>query len=176
MPTFPITVTTTPVSSQRKVCCALHTEFLSRQPGLCKLGELLFGGICVGLMITYGTPVWMTLGIAYPLFLVNSSAALLFTSVSLFCYLISEHTYRAIRTTVLEIFQNATASVLYAVGSGFLLMHASFFLWPMYIIIPYFQAYPALMTAGVFGSLCSFIHAIDAYCAYRTFRRIRFTP
>ncbi|GFV78296.1 transposable element Tcb2 transposase [Trichonephila clavipes] len=109
----------------------------------------LFGGICVGLMITYGTPVWMTLGIAYPLFLVNSSAALLFTSVSLFCYLISEHTYRAIRTTVLEIFQNATASVLYAVGSAFLLMHTTFFLWPMYIIIPYFQAYPALMTAGV---------------------------
>ncbi|GFU20940.1 protein singles bar, partial [Nephila pilipes] len=99
-------------------------------------------------MITYGTPVWMTLGIAYPLFLVNASAALLSTSVSLFCYLISEHTYRAIRTTVLEIFQNATASVLYAVGSAFLLMHTTFFLWPMYIIIPYFQAYPALMTAG----------------------------
>ncbi|GIY91014.1 protein singles bar [Caerostris darwini] len=99
---MPITITTTtPVANQRKLCCALHTEFLSKQPGLCKLGELLFGGICVGLMITYGTPVWMTLGIAYPLFLVNSSAALLFTSVSLFCYLISEHTYRAIRTTVL---------------------------------------------------------------------------
>ncbi|KAG8196512.1 hypothetical protein JTE90_012326 [Oedothorax gibbosus] len=174
MPVVPVTIINGHVAtSQRKVCCALHTDFLARQPGLCKLGELLFGGICVGLMITYGTPVWITLGVAYPLFLVTSSAALVSTSVLLFCYLVSEHTYRAIRTTVLEIFQNLTASVLYAVGSAFLLMHTTFFLWPMYIIIPYFQAYPALMTAGVFGCLSSFVHAVDAYCAYRTFRSIR---
>ncbi|GFV78294.1 hypothetical protein TNCV_94541 [Trichonephila clavipes] len=41
-PNMPITITTaTPVNNQRKLCCTLHTEFLSRQPGLCKLGELV---------------------------------------------------------------------------------------------------------------------------------------
>ncbi|XP_035227931.1 protein singles bar-like [Stegodyphus dumicola] len=144
-----IPITRTQVVTQRKACCALYTDFLTTQPGLCKLGELLFGGICVGLMITYGSPMYLTLGVAYPLFLVNSSAALLFASVTLFCYLISEHTFRVIRTTILEIVQNIVAAILYSVGSAFLIMHTTLFLWPMYIIIPYFQAYPALMTAGV---------------------------
>ncbi|GFT20042.1 hypothetical protein NPIL_97161 [Nephila pilipes] len=41
MPNIPISITTTtPITNQRKLCCALHTEFLSRQPGLCKLAEL----------------------------------------------------------------------------------------------------------------------------------------
>ncbi|XP_015930762.1 protein singles bar [Parasteatoda tepidariorum] len=171
MPT--IMMTTMPAVTQQKQCCSLHTDFLSRQTGLCKLAEIIFGGICVGLMITFGTPVWMTLGIAYPIFLVNASASLISTSVSLFCYITSEYTYRAVRTTVLEVYQNAVAAILYAVGSSFLIMQTSFFLWPMYIIIPYFQAYPALMTAGVFGCLCSFIHAVDSYCAYKTFRSVR---
>ncbi|XP_054721044.1 protein singles bar-like [Uloborus diversus] len=166
-----VAITRTDIAAQRRVCC--YTDFLSTQPGLCKLGELVFGGICVGLMITYGTPVWLTLGLAYPLFLVNSSAALLFTSISLFCYIISEHSYRVIRTTILELVQNGVAAILYAVASAFLIMHTSFFLWPMYIIIPYFQAYPALMTAGVFGCLSAGIHAIDCYFAYRTFKSFR---
>lgn len=171
MPTIPITRTHSLVHP--KGCCAFHTEFLQTQAGICKLGELIFGAICVGLMITYGTPVWMTLGMAYPLFLINSSAALLGTSVCLFSYLISANTFRAMRTTVFEIVQNSVSAILYAGGSTFLILQTSILLWPLYILIPYFQAYPALMTAGVLGCISSAIHAIDAYFAYRAFRSAR---
>ncbi|XP_023210155.1 protein singles bar-like isoform X1 [Centruroides sculpturatus] len=170
MPTVVVTRPQTQVP-QSGCCSCLHTAFLSERVGVCKLAEVLFGGICLGLVFTYGTPIWLLLGPSYALFITSSAAAVIGATVALFSYLISAHTYRTVRSTVYEIVQNVVASILYISASVFLLIQTSVFLWPMYLIIPYFQAYPALMTAGVFGIASCLIHIYDAYHAYKSFKQ-----
>ncbi|XP_013787258.2 protein singles bar-like [Limulus polyphemus] len=158
---------------QRRCYSIIHTEFLTTQPGICKVGEVVLGGICLGLTITYGTPVWLLLGPAYGFFLTTASATFLGAAVTLLSYLLSSHTFRAARTTILETVQNSVASMLYTGSSIFLLIRTYFILWPLYLVTPYFQAYPAMMAVSVFGLVAALVHAIDAVCAHRAFKQRR---
>ncbi|UYV84300.1 hypothetical protein LAZ67_X001775 [Cordylochernes scorpioides] len=109
----------------------------------------LFGSISLSLVLTYGTPVWLMLGLAYPLFLVATASSLLSSAMLSFSYLLSAHTFAAVRSTWLEVLQNCACCGLLATGSGILGLHTTLFLWPMYLIIPYFQSYPAMLAATV---------------------------
>lgn len=141
MPTVIVTRPQTQVP-QSGCCSCLHTAFLSERVGVCKLAEIAFGGICLGLVFTYGSPS----GPFYELFVTSSAAGVVGAAVALFSYLISAQTYRTVRSTVYEIVQNVVASAMYISSSIFLLIQTLLFLWPKYLIIPYFQAYPAMMT------------------------------
>ncbi|XP_076337817.1 protein singles bar-like isoform X2 [Tachypleus tridentatus] len=136
-----------------------------------KITAAVLGGICLGLTITYGTPVWLLLGPAYGLFLTTASATFFGAAVTFLSYLLSSHTFRAIRTTILETVQNIIASILYTGASIFLLIRTSFILWPLYLVTPYFQAYPAMMAVSVFGLVAALVHAVDAVCAQRAFKQ-----
>ncbi|KAG0416467.1 hypothetical protein HPB47_006366 [Ixodes persulcatus] len=68
---------------------------------------------------------------------------------------------------VVETVQNGVSFLLLSSSSAFLLVQTSFFLWPLYLLTPFFQAYPAMMAAGVLGCVGSAIHCFDAILAFR---------
>ncbi|KAH9361169.1 hypothetical protein HPB48_020843 [Haemaphysalis longicornis] len=105
--------------------------------------------ISLCLILWYGTPVWLLLGPAYPFYLTAVTCSLMGSATFLLAYLVSRNTFLVTRTTVLETIQNGVSFLLLAGSSSFLLVQTSFFLWPMYLLIPFFQAYPAMMAAGV---------------------------
>ncbi|UYV84302.1 hypothetical protein LAZ67_X001778 [Cordylochernes scorpioides] len=106
---------------------------------------------------------------------------LLSSAMLSFSYLLSAHTFAAVRSTwlvvyiafrracvVQEVLQNCACCGLLATGSGILGLHTTLFLWPMYLIIPYFQSYPAMLAATICGSVCALVHGIDAIIAFRS--------
>ncbi|GAB6030441.1 hypothetical protein CHUAL_007311 [Chamberlinius hualienensis] len=157
-------------SSSNRKCCCLNVSFLTTNRGMFKLAEAILGGICQSLLVNYGSGVGYLLGNCYTVFLTNASACLLTTTLLLVSYLVSEPTLRAIRKSVFEIIFNVVAAWLYLGAASYLLVMTSLILWPLYIITPFFQAYPALTAASSFGIVLALVHAVDAYYAIKAYR------
>ncbi|XP_077535248.1 uncharacterized protein LOC144147077 [Haemaphysalis longicornis] len=157
----------------------LLSSGVNHQPGS-RYREQVFQGkvtvsalssISLCLILWYGTPVWLLLGPAYPFYLTAVTCSLMGSATFLLAYLVSRNTFLVTRTTVLETIQNGVSFLLLAGSSSFLLVQTSFFLWPMYLLIPFFQAYPAMMAAGVLGATAAAVHFMDSILACRNIRQ-----
>lgn len=152
-------------------CGCLNLAVFNTRAGLYKVLETALSSISLCLILWYGTPVWLLLGPAYPFYLTAVTCSLMGSATFLLAYLVSRNTFLVTRTTVLETIQNGVSFLLLAGSSSFLLVQTSFFLWPMYLLIPFFQAYPAMMAAGVLGATAAAVHFMDSILACRNIRQ-----
>ncbi|CAM1331738.1 Uncharacterised protein r2_g4063 [Pycnogonum litorale] len=155
----------------KDICCRLNTKFLVQQSGFCKILEIICCGVCLTLCLNFGGSVASILGASYYLFITISSSLVTNTTLLTLTYILSQSSYLVIRSnSIFEWFFNLTAAILYLIGSTYLLVISRLVLWPMYLVIPYFQPFPAITAASFIGYLCSIVYAIDFYYAYRFYK------
>ncbi|KAH7981026.1 hypothetical protein HPB49_021016 [Dermacentor silvarum] len=130
-------------------CGCLNLAVFNTRTGVYKILETALSSISLCLILWYGTPVWLLLGPAYPFYLTAVTCSLMGSATFLLAYLVSRNTFLVARSTVLTYF----------------------FLWPMYLLIPFFQAYPAMMAAGVLGATAAAVHFLDSVLACRNLRQ-----
>ncbi|XP_070385626.1 protein singles bar [Dermacentor albipictus] len=152
-------------------CGCLNLAVFNTRTGVYKILETALSSISLCLILWYGTPVWLLLGPAYPFYLTAVTCSLMGSSTFLLAYLVSRNTFLVARSTVLETIQNGVSFLLLGGSSAFLLVQTYFFLWPMYLLIPFFQAYPAMMAAGVLGATAAAVHFLDSVLACRNLRQ-----
>ncbi|KAM7283875.1 uncharacterized protein LOC115321272 [Ixodes scapularis] len=152
-------------------CGCINLGIVNTRTGVYKLAEVALSSISLCLVLWYGTPVWLLLGPAYPFYLTAVTSSLMGSSIFLVSYLVSRSTFMVAKSTVLETVQNGVSFLLLCSSSAFLLVQTSFFLWPLYLLTPFFQAYPAMMAAGVLGCVGSAVHCFDAIFAFRELKR-----
>ncbi|XP_076377301.1 MARVEL domain-containing protein sing isoform X2 [Megalopta genalis] len=136
-----------------RCCTCIHVEFLKTMPGIIKLCETIISGLIQSLLINYGLRYSTTIGSAFEGSLTTSSACFLTSAVLLACYVVSEKSYRQIRSSLFEMMFNALASFLYLSSASYLAFSTKLFLLPEYYIRPGFDVYPAMTAAYVRISL-----------------------
>ncbi|XP_033330174.1 MARVEL domain-containing protein sing isoform X3 [Megalopta genalis] len=171
-----------------RCCTCIHVEFLKTMPGIIKLCETIISGLIQSLLINYGLRYSTTIGSAFEGSLTTSSACFLTSAVLLACYVVSEKSYRQIRSslfvrtitiaisaprahlTPFESFQemmfNALASFLYLSSASYLAFSTKLFLLPEYYIRPGFDVYPAMTAAYMLSGFVGVLHGADAYFSY----------
>ncbi|XP_076749222.1 MARVEL domain-containing protein sing isoform X1 [Xylocopa sonorina] len=132
-----------------RCCTCIHVEFLKTMPGILKLCETVISGLIQSLLINYGLKYSTTIGSAFEGSLTTSSACFLTSAVLLACYVVSEKSYRLIRSSLFEMMFNALASFLYLSSASYLAFSTKVFLLPEYYIKPGFDVYPAMTAAYV---------------------------
>ncbi|KAF7990424.1 hypothetical protein HCN44_000229 [Aphidius gifuensis] len=153
-----------------RCCTCIHIEFLKTLPGAVKLAETLISGMIQSLLINYGLRYSSTIGSAYESSLTTASGCFFTSALLLACYIVSEKTYRLIRSSLFEMLFNAIASFLYLSSASYLFFSTKFFLGPQYYITPGFEVYPAMIAAYMLSGVVGVIHGIDAYFSLQQFR------
>nr|XP_033185904.1 protein singles bar [Bombus vancouverensis nearcticus] len=153
-----------------RCCTCIHVEFLKTPPGLLKLGETIVSGLIQSLLINYGLKYSTTIGSAFEGSLTTSSACFLTSAVLLACYIVSEKSYRLIRSSIFELMFNALASFLYLSSASYLAFSTKLFLLPEYYIRPGFDVYPAMSAAYIMSGFVGILHGADAYFSYRHYK------
>ncbi|CAG2054688.1 unnamed protein product [Timema podura] len=151
-------------------CTCIHLQFLRTPAGVCKLAEVILGGVCQSMLLNYGLSYSRDIGSSYDSFLTTASSCFMTTGILLACYLISENSFRLVRSSLFEVMFNAVASFLYFSAASYLGYVVNVFLWPKYIITPYYQVYPAMTATYIFGYILGAVHAYDAYINYHHIR------
>ncbi|XP_076240654.1 MARVEL domain-containing protein sing isoform X2 [Calliopsis andreniformis] len=142
-----------------RCCTCIHVEFLKSMPGILKLSE-------TSLLINYGLRYSTTIGSAFEGSLTTSSACFLTSAVLLACYIVSEKSYRLIRSSLFEMMFNALASFLYLSSASYLAFSTKIFLLPEYYVKPGFDVYPAMTAAYILSGFVGILHGADAYFSY----------
>ncbi|CAD1476134.1 unnamed protein product [Heterotrigona itama] len=142
-----------------RCCTCIHVEFLKTLPGVLKLSETIISGLIQSLLINYGLKYSTTIGSAFEGSLTTSSACFLTSAVLLACYIVSEKSYKLIRSSLFsyklfsfshqELMFNALASFLYLSSASYLAFSTKIFLLPQYYISPGFDVYPAMTASYV---------------------------
>ncbi|XP_026300527.1 uncharacterized protein LOC726677 isoform X1 [Apis mellifera] len=83
-----------------RCCTCIHLEFLKTLPGVLKLCETIISGLIQSLLINYGLRYSTTIGSAFEGSLTTSSACFLTSAVLLACYIVSEKSYRLIKSSL----------------------------------------------------------------------------
>ncbi|KAB0794418.1 hypothetical protein PPYR_11257 [Photinus pyralis] len=161
-----------------KCCCCMcctcfNWTFLKTQHGILKIVEVILGFFCQTLAINYGLGYDGAIGKSYHSFLTTCSWSLMTSIILLFCYVFSEKSISLIRQSFFETAFNITACVSFLSASSYLGFAVNAFLYPMYIITPFFQVYPAMTAAYVLGFISGAVHGYDAYKSYRYFKGYR---
>jgi len=163
-------------SGRRRSCCCscsscfcgcIHVEFMFRTPGILKLIEAVFGIICQYLLLEFGSAHTAELGESYSEFLIAVSYCLITTVLLMGCYLFSKSTYHLLRSSIFETAFNLLACCLYLSSSTYLAYAVNTRLFVKYLIVPFYQVFPALSAAYVIGFVAGVVHGVDAYLAYR---------
>ncbi|XP_011497506.1 PREDICTED: uncharacterized protein LOC105361902 [Ceratosolen solmsi marchali] len=153
-----------------RCCTCIHLEFLKSVPGIIKALETIISGLIQSLLINYGLRYSATIGSAFEGALTTSSACFLTSAVLLGCYIISEKSYRLIRASLFEMMFNALSCFLYLSSASYLAFSTKMFLWPMYVITPGFDVYPAMTAAYLMSGVVGLLHGADVYFSFREFR------
>ncbi|XP_017766593.1 PREDICTED: uncharacterized protein LOC108555462 isoform X2 [Eufriesea mexicana] len=153
-----------------KCCTCIHLEFLKTFPGILKLSEMIIGGLIQSLLMKYGLPYNATIGPAFEGALTTSFACFLTSTILLACYVLSEKSYKMIRSSLFEIMFNVSASFLYLTSAGYLFACTKLYLLPQYYIIPGFDVYPAMISAYIMSASVGVLHGVDAYFSYRQYK------
>ncbi|XP_063237941.1 protein singles bar [Bacillus rossius redtenbacheri] len=151
-------------------CTCVHLQFLKTGPGVAKLVEVVLAGLCQSMLLNYGLRHSADIGPAYDSFLTAASSCFMTSGILLACYLLSENSYRLVRSSLFEVMFNAVASFLYLSAASYMGYTVNLFLWPKYLITPYYQVYPAMTAVYIFGYVLGAVHAYDAYVNYRHIR------
>ncbi|XP_031835985.1 MARVEL domain-containing protein sing isoform X2 [Nomia melanderi] len=150
-----------------RCCTCIHVEFLKTMPGIIKLCE-------TSLLINYGLRYSTTIGSAFEGSLTTSSACFLTSSVLLACYIVSEKSYKLIKSSLFEMMFNALASFLYLSSASYLAFSTKMFLLPEYYIRPGFDVYPAMTAAYMMSGFVGVLHGADAYFSYAHYKTGRY--
>ncbi|EFA09938.1 protein singles bar [Tribolium castaneum] len=176
----PTVITVRPSAKSRGInccccncCTCLNLQFLRSEPGVLKILELFLGSFCQSLALNYGLDFSGTMGPSYQSFLTAVAWCIMTTTLLLFCYVISEKTCSLVRQSLFETVFNATACFSYLSTCSYLGYIVNMFLKPMYVTVPYFQAYPAMSAAYMIGGLVGAIHGYDAYKCYKYYKGYR---
>lgn len=153
-----------------RCCTCIHVEFLKTLPGAVKISETIISGLIQSLLINYGLRYSTTIGSAFEGALTTSSACFLTSAVLLTCYIVSEKSYRLIRTSLFEMMFNALACFLYLSSASYLAFSTKLFLLPEYYLRPGFDVYPAMSAAYMLSGLVGVLHGADAYFSYVHYR------
>ncbi|XP_006616447.1 protein singles bar [Apis florea] len=153
-----------------RCCTCIHLEFLKTLPGVLKLCETIISGLIQSLLINYGLRYSTTIGSAFEGSLTTSSACFLTSAVLLACYIISEKSYRLIKSSLFELMFNSLASFLYLSSASYLAFSTKIFLLPEYYIRPGFDVYPAMTAAYIMSGFVGILHGADAYFSYTHYR------
>ncbi|XP_078052028.1 MARVEL domain-containing protein sing [Augochlora pura] len=153
-----------------RCCTCIHVEFLKTMPGIIKLCETIISGLIQSLLINYGLRYSTTIGSAFEGSLTTSSACFLTSAVLLACYVLSEKSYRQIKSSLFEVMFNALASFLYLSSASYLAFSTKLFLLPEYYIKPGFDVYPAMTAAYMMSGLVGVLHGVDAYYSYAHYK------
>ncbi|XP_046393128.1 protein singles bar-like [Ischnura elegans] len=152
-------------------CCrcfpCIHFNVLSSTEAKYKIAEAFLAGGIQSLLLKYGHNQTSTIGFSYDSCLTTACACLLTSIVMLISYIISPHSIGTLRATPFEWIFNGLACILYLSSGGYLAFTVSIFLFPLYMTLPFFQAYPALSACYVMCFFAAIIHGIDAYKAYK---------
>ncbi|OXA61292.1 protein singles bar isoform X2 [Folsomia candida] len=149
------------------ICGCVHVDFMKRMPGILKLIEAVFGIICQYLLLEFGSSHSSDLGSCYTEFLIGVSYCLITTVLLMTCYLFSKSTYHLLRSSIFETAFNLLACCLYLSSSTYLAYIVNTRLFLKYLIVPFYQVFPALSAAYVLGFVTGVVHGIDGYFAYR---------
>ncbi|XP_076180629.1 MARVEL domain-containing protein sing isoform X1 [Ptiloglossa arizonensis] len=179
-----------------RCCTCIHVEFLKTMPGMLKLCEAVISGLIQSLLINYGLRYSTTIGSAFEGSLTTSSACFLTSAVLLACYIVSEKSYKLIRSSLFvrravhrlismrahdpfvyvfakqfqEMMFNALASFLYLSSASYLAFSTKVFLLPEYYVRPGFDVYPAMTAAYMMSGFVGILHGVDAYISYVHYR------
>ncbi|XP_043259997.1 protein singles bar [Colletes gigas] len=153
-----------------RCCTCIHVEFLKTTPGILKLCEAVISGLIQSLLINYGLRHSTTIGSAFEGSLTTSSACFLTSAVLLACYIVSEKSYKLIRSSLFEMMFNALASFLYLSSASYLAFSTKIFLLPEYHLRPGFDVYPAMTAAYMMSGFVGVLHGADAYFSYVHYR------
>ncbi|XP_001606694.2 protein singles bar [Nasonia vitripennis] len=156
-----------------RCCTCIHLEYLRTVPGIIKLLETVISGFIQSLLINYGLRYSATIGSAFEGALTTSSACFLTSAVLLACYVISEKSYRLIRASLFEMMFNSLSCFLYLSSTAYLAFATKMFLWPMYVITPGFDVYPAMTAAYMLSGVVGILHGTDAYFSLQHYRSQR---
>lgn len=154
-------------------CTCLNLRIFQTEPGLIKIGQAILGFLCQSLAINFGLPYAATIGPSYHGFLTTSSWCLMTTFILICCYLFSTNSYSLLRQSLFETLYNAIAACSYISASSYLAFAVNTFLYPLYLITPYYQVYPAMSAAYMLGTLAGLLHAYDAYRSYKYLKGYR---
>ncbi|XP_015181122.1 PREDICTED: uncharacterized protein LOC107068844 [Polistes dominula] len=149
-----------------RCCTCIHVEFLKTLPGIMKVCETIISGLIQSLLVNYGLRYSTHIGSAFEGSLTTSSACFLTSTVLLVCYVLSEKSYRLIRSSLFEIMFNALASFLYLSSATYLAFSTKLFLLPEYYLIPGFDVYPAMTATYIMSGIVGVLHGFDAYFSY----------
>ncbi|KAJ0180494.1 hypothetical protein K1T71_003898 [Dendrolimus kikuchii] len=160
-----------------KCCCCrccecLNLGYLTSQHGIIKLAEAMLGGLCQSLLVKYGMSAAGTLGSAFHGFLTTASSCLLTTALLIACYVLSSKTHQLIRQSIFECLFNAVACFLYLSASSYMGFAVNFYLYPQYMVLTMYEAYPAMTAVYYIGVVLGIIHGVDAYLCYKYHKSI----
>ncbi|XP_058791763.1 protein singles bar [Phymastichus coffea] len=150
-----------------RCCTCIHLQFLRTWPGILKVLETVISGLIQSLLINYGLRYSATIGTAFEGALTTSSACFLTSSVLLVCYIVSEKSYRLVRGSLFEMLFNGLSCFMYLSSTTYLAFATKIFLWPMYVITPGFDVYPAMTAAYLMSGVVGLVHGADAYFSFR---------
>ncbi|XP_024945501.1 protein singles bar [Cephus cinctus] len=153
-----------------RCCTCIHIEFLKTSPGIIKISETIISGLIQSLLINYGLRYSSTIGSAFEGSLTTASACFLTSSVLLACYVISEKSYRLVRSSLFELMFNALACFLYMSSASYLAFSTKMFLWAQYLLTPGYDVYPAMTAAYLLSGVVGLLHGADAYFSYIHYR------
>ncbi|XP_034103043.1 protein singles bar [Drosophila nasuta] len=158
-----------------KVCCCrvftcINFGFVFSRGGLLKLMQLGVATLIEGLLIEFGVPYANNIGQALTSFLATSGHCFTTTGILLLCYCFSDKSYSLIRQSLFETLFNALACFMYFSSASYMGFACIVWLHPQFLIRPGFWAYPAMTAAYYMGFFAGFLHAIDAFLAFKHFR------
>ncbi|KAK4875621.1 hypothetical protein RN001_012043 [Aquatica leii] len=161
-----------------KCCCCMcctcfNWNFLKTPHGILKIAEAILGFCCQTLAVNYGLGYAGIIGKSYHSFLTTTCWGLMTTVMLLFCYIFSEKSIGLIRQSLFETTFNALACFSYLSSCSYLGFAVNTFLYPLYIMTPFFQVYPAMTAAYILGLVVGCIHGYDAYKSYKYFKGYR---
>ncbi|KAG6449478.1 hypothetical protein O3G_MSEX006108 [Manduca sexta] len=132
----------------------------------------MLGGLCQSLLVKYGMSAAGTMGSAFHGFLTTASACLLTTALLITCYVLSSKTQQLMRQTIFEWLFNAVACFLYLSASSCLGLAVNIYLYPQYVLMPMYAAYPTMTAVYYIGVVVGIIHGVDAYLSYKYYKNL----
>ncbi|XP_059479367.1 protein singles bar [Neocloeon triangulifer] len=153
-----------------RCCGCINWSYVTSSAGIAKIVEFIVGSMCQSLAIKFGLSHAADMGSAFDAYLSACSAALLGSGCLLLCFLLSEKSVKAVRSSLFETLYNGMCAFLVLSSSSSLLAAVNFFLWPRYLITPFYIVYPAMFGASCLGLLLGGVYVLDCYMSYRHYK------
>nr|XP_018917324.1 PREDICTED: uncharacterized protein LOC109044200 isoform X1 [Bemisia tabaci] len=137
-------------AAANSLCCCLscfNLKILQTPVGILKISQVVVASICQSLLLNFGLKHALTIGFSFESFLSTVASCMMTSSVLLLSYVLSSKSYKLIRSSMFELLFNCMAASLYLSTSAYLWFAVNTFLYPYYLITPFYTVYPAMTAA-----------------------------